>query len=96
MSILGRFLRLEYSDLMADLRDLELSESEIELMVALYSAKGLTAGQLAGVLEMEGQEVSMLLEDLGDEGLLQDAEDGPTLTPKGEVVASRYLDRVNE
>lgn len=96
MSILGRYLRLEYSDLMADLHDVELAESEIELMVAIYSAGGMSAGQLAGVLDMEGQEVSMLLADLADEGLLQDDEGAPTLTPKGEVVASRYLDRVNE
>jgi helix-turn-helix protein len=96
MSIFGRYLRLEYSELMADLRDLELSESEIELMVAIYSAGGTSAGQLASVLDMEGQEVSMMLADLSEEGLLQDDEDGPSLTAKSEVVASRYLEQVNE
>jgi len=95
MSILGRYLRLEYSDLMADLRDLELSEPDIELVVAIYSAGGVTAGQLASVLDMESQGISMLLSDLAEEGLLQDAGDGPRLTPKGEVVASRYLDEVD-
>jgi helix-turn-helix protein len=96
MSIFSRYLRLEYSDVMADLEDLELSEAEIELLITNYSSGGVTAGKLAGVLDMESQEVTMLIADLREEGLLEDAEGGPTLTPKGEVVASRYLDEVNE
>jgi hypothetical protein len=54
------------------------------------------AGPRAGGLDLASQAVTMWLADLREEGLLEDAEGGPTLTPKGEVVASRYLDEVNE
>jgi len=50
MSILGRYLRLEYSELMADLKDTDLSDDEKELIVAVYSGAGGEGMSLAEVL----------------------------------------------
>lgn len=95
MSILGRYLRLEYGDVMQELRDLDLGRDEIEVLVAIYSTGDMDGIPLASILDKEAAAVSMLLSDLAEEGLVQEADDGPTLTPKGEVVASRHLEDVN-
>ena len=62
MSILGRYLRLEYSDLMSDLEDVELAAEQVETLVAIYSTG--PAVSLAAVLDMEARQVTMVLNDL--------------------------------
>jgi len=93
MSILGRYLRLEYSDLMSDLEDVTLSEEQVELLVAIYSTG--PSVSLANVVEMETSQLTMVLNDLKSDGLVVDADDGPKLTPKGRVVVSKHLEDVN-
>ncbi|QPV61968.1 CheF family chemotaxis protein [Halosimplex litoreum] len=93
MSILGRYLRLEYSDLMADLEDVTLSEEQVELLVAVYSTG--PGVSLANVLDAESSQLTMVLNDLRSDELVVDGEDGPTLTPKGRVVVSNHLEDVN-
>ena len=94
MSILGRYLRLEYSDLMADLEDVTLSGEQIELLVAVYSTG--PSVSLANVLDMDSSQLTMVLNDLREDELLVDGEEGPKLTPKGRVVVSKHLEDVNE
>jgi len=94
MSILGRYLRLEYSDLMADLEDVTLSGDQIELLVAVYSTG--PGVSLANVLDMESSQLTMVLNDLRSDELVVDGEDGPKLTPKGRVVVSNHLEDVND
>lgn len=96
MSIFGRFLRLEYSDLMEEVQDLELTADKKEILVAMYSTGDLDGMPLANIVSAEASQVTMRLQELEEDGLLQDSPDGPTLTPTGEVVASRHLEDVNE
>ena len=93
MSILGRYLRLEYSDLMSELEDVSLSEAEIRTLVAIYSTG--PAVSLPAVLDMESSQVTMVLTDLQRDELVVDSEEGPQLTPKGRVVVSNHLEDVN-
>lgn len=95
MAILGRYLRLEYTDVMQELAELDLGRDETEMLVAIYSAGGMVEGPLASILDKEAAAVSMLLSDLAEDGLVEETDAGPTLTPMGEVVASRHLDEVN-
>jgi len=94
MSILGRYLRREYSDLMADLEDVSLSETEVETLVAIYSSG--PGVSLASVVSGGASQATMVLNDLRSDGLVVDGEGGPQLTPTGQVVVSKYLERVNE
>lgn len=96
MSILGRFLRLEYSDLMEEIQDVEITSDKKEILVAMYSMGDMEGMPLVSVVSAESSEVTLLLQDLEEDGLLQDSADGPTLTPTGEVVASRHLEDVND
>jgi len=96
LSLLGRYLRLEYSDLMGELKDTDLSDPEIELLVAVYSTGDMDGIPLANVLDREASEVTMLVTDLAEKDLLTTGDAGPTLTPKGRVVVNRHLEDVNE
>lgn len=93
MNILRRYLRLEYSELKAELDDVELTDEQVETLVAIYST-GEGVG-LASVLDMEGSQVTMVLNDLEDEELVVNTDTGPKLTPKGHVVVSQHLEDVN-
>jgi helix-turn-helix protein len=95
MSILGRYLRLEYGDLMADLGDVELTDDKTEILVALYSGADAGGVSLATVLDMEASQVTMLLNTLEDDELVADGADGTELTPKGQIVVSNHLEDVN-
>ncbi|SDJ20678.1 HTH domain-containing protein [Halovenus aranensis] len=95
MSLLGRYLRLEYSDLMAELKDLTLTEDEKELLVAVYSGAGNKGMSLPQIIGKDPTEVTMLLNDLEDEELVVDASDGTKLTPKGQVLVNRHLEDIN-
>jgi helix-turn-helix protein len=95
LSLLGRYIRLEYSDLMADLKDVELSDPEIELLVTVYSAGDIEGVPLANVLDRESSEVTMLINDLEGKELLASTDAGPTLTSKGRVIVNKHLDDVN-
>lgn len=96
MSILGRYIRIEYSELMADLKDTELSGDEKELIVAIYSGAGGEGMSLAQVLDKDPSEVTMLLNDLDSQNLVVDSADGTKLTPKGQVLVNRHLEDIND
>ena len=93
MSILGRYLRMEYSELVSDLEDVTLSEEQVELLVAIYSTG--PSVSLANVLDVETSQLTMVLNDLRSDELVVDAGDGAKLTPKGRVVVSKHLEDVN-
>jgi helix-turn-helix protein len=95
LSILGRYLRLEYSELIADLEDIEIKDSEKELLVALYSGADGDGMSLANVLDEDATKVTMLLNRLEENGLVTDTTQGTSLTPKGQVVVSNHLEDVN-
>jgi helix-turn-helix protein len=95
LSILGRYLRLEYSELIADLEEIEISRDETELLVALYSGAGTEGVSLPGIVGKNPQEVTMLLNRLQTEELVVDTPEGTRLTPKGRVVVNNHLEDVN-
>jgi len=93
MGLLGRYLRLEYSDIVEDLKDVDLSERETELLVAIYSTGD--GVSLSSVVDVDPSQVTMLLNDLEGEGLVTATESGTELTPKGRIVVSSRLEDVN-
>lgn len=95
MGILGRYLRLEYSDLMAELKEIELTDDKKEILIAIYSGAGGEGMSLAQIIDKEPSEVTMLLNRLEEDDLVVDSEDGTKLTPKGQVVVNKHLEDVN-
>lgn len=95
LSLLGRYLRLEYADLMAELADVALSDDEKELLVAVYSGAGREGMSLPQILGKEPAEVTLLLNDLAAAEFVVDGPDGTALTPKGQVLVNRHFEDVN-
>lgn len=91
MNVLGRYLRREYGEVMAEVRDMELSRAETEVLVGLYS--GGSGADLAGLLGMESSRLSMVLNGLVEKGLV-DGE-GTALTGKGRIVVGDRIEDVN-
>lgn len=96
LSLLGRYLRMEYADLVSEVQDIELTEDKTEVLVALYSGADAPGVSLANILDMESSQVTMLLNDLSADGLVEDTDSGTDLTAKGRVVATNHLEDVNE
>ncbi|WP_284012684.1 CheF family chemotaxis protein [Halobaculum litoreum] len=92
-NVLGRYVRLRYADVQAELEDLEPSEEEMEVLVAAYSAG--PGVSLNKVVDIEPQRLTMLLNGLIDEDLLVDTDEGTQLTAKGRVVVGQRIESVN-
>jgi len=95
LSLLGRYLRRRYDQLLSSLAGISLSETEIEALVTVYSAPG-GIGMVAGVLDAQPKTVKRVVRSLHRNGLLEPTDDGPALSTRGQVVVNHYMDRVNE
>jgi helix-turn-helix protein len=95
MSILGRYLRLEYTDLMNELKDVEISADEKEVLTAVYSGGGQKGVSLSEIVDTDPSKVTMLLNQLEGKDLIVDSPAGTKLTPKGQIVVNKYLDDIN-
>lgn len=94
-SLLGRYLRQRYDELVASLADVTLSEQGVEALHTMYATGG-DPRRLVAVLGLEPDAVKRLLRSLGEDGLITRRDDGFALTTKGQVVVNHYVARVNE
>lgn len=93
MNLLGRYFRLEYGDIVESLQDVSLSDEEVQVLVAIYSA-GEGVDPL-DVVAADASRTTMVLNGLREKGLVVDGDDGTALTPKGRVVVNSRLEEVN-
>ena len=91
LSLLGRYLRRRYDELLAALSELSLSEPELEVLVTLYSTS--QAGvDISDVLDVSADRLSGILNSLHERSLVEPGRDGPALTTMGRVVVNQYSD----
>lgn len=93
MNLLGRYLRLEYSDLLTEINEIDLSDVETELLVAIYS--GAAERDAANVLDTDPSTVTMLLNALEEKELVASTNDGTKLTSLGRLAVSDRVESVN-
>jgi helix-turn-helix protein len=96
LSLLGRYLRRHYDELMSSLAGINLTEVEIETLVTIYSTGGGSVGVLAGVVDAGPRGIKKLLQSLHDDALVRPTDGGAELTTRGQVVVNHYMDRVNQ
>jgi helix-turn-helix protein len=94
MNLLGRYLRLEYTDLVEELSAVDLSEEELETLVAVYSTDD--AVDPLDVVTGDASRATVVLNRLREKDLVVDAEDGPSLTASGRIVVNSRLEAVND
>lgn len=93
MNVLGRFLRIEYTQLREELGEVSLNDTEVEAIVSLYS--GASEGSLAGMLGVDASRVTTLLSRLADKELLESTETGWQLTSIGKLAVGEHLEEIN-
>ena len=93
LNILGRYIKIEYDDVMDDLDSFDPTEEQLEILVSIYSAGG--EANIADVVTGDVTQTSMILDTLREERLVADGDSGTTLTRKGQMVVSTYLESVN-
>ncbi len=92
LNILARYLRLRYFQLEDHLREIEVTDDEAGVLVALYS--GGTPENLAETLDKDAQTIEALLSGLIEKELIDDTETG-TLTAWGRLLVSDRIDDIN-
>jgi helix-turn-helix protein len=95
MSILGRYLRLEYSELLDQIEDIEITDNEKKVLVAIYSGAGGADGTLSRIVGEEPSKLTLILNRLREDDLVVDTETGAKLTPIGQVAVNHHLEDVN-
>lgn len=93
LNILGRYIKIEYDEAMEDLDSFDPTEEQMEILVSIYSAGG--EANIADVVTGDVTQTSMILDSLREAGLVADGESGTTLTRKGQMIVSSYLESVN-
>ncbi|MEZ3117032.1 CheF family chemotaxis protein [Halobaculum sp. MBLA0147] len=91
-NLLGRYVRMRYSDIEEELADTTITDEEEEILVALYTAPGVS---LSNVVDFNPQRLTMVLRGLREKGLIADTKEETTLTMKGKVVAGNRIEQVN-
>ena len=93
MNILGRYLRLIYHWIKSDVRDIDVEEAELEVLVGLYStSEGI---DLASLLDVDEAELDVRLESLHENGLITDADPPVDLTPQGRFIVNEEFEDIN-
>ena len=93
LNILGRYIKIEYDEAMEDLDSFDPTEEQLEILVSIYSAGG--EANVADIVTGDVTQTSMILDSLREAGLVADGESGTTLTRKGQMIVSSYLESVN-
>lgn len=89
MNLLKRYIAFEYGSILKSLNKIKLSQSEKQIIQALYS--GLPVDDLPAVMNMEASDVQRMVNNLESKDLLKNGR----LTPLGEVAVSRYMEEAN-
>lgn len=93
LNVLGRYIRLEYEEVRTEVEELDPTEDELEVLVSIYSAGG--SASVSQVVTGDATRTSMILDSLRESELVVDGETGATLTRKGRMVVTTYLESVN-
>ncbi|OYR96913.1 hypothetical protein DJ71_01050 [Halorubrum sp. E3] len=93
LNVLGRYIKLEYDEVMEDVKAFDPTEEQLEILVSIYSAGG--EANIADVITGDVTQTEMVLETLRDENLVVDGDAGAALTRKGQMIVTSYMESVN-
>ena len=93
LNVLGRYIKLEYDEVMEDVEAFDPTEEQLEILVSIYSAGG--EANIAEVITGDVTQTEMVLDTLRDENLVVDGEAGAALTRKGQMIVTSYMESVN-
>ncbi|MFB6310934.1 MAG: CheF family chemotaxis protein [Salinirussus sp.] len=87
LSLLGRYLRIEYAEAAAEARDLNLEEVATRTLLTTYAIEGETDIDVPAIVETDAETLAAVREELVGAGLLVAADPGSPLTQLGRIAA---------
>jgi len=93
LNVLGRYIKLEYDEVMEDVEAFDPTEEQLEILVSIYSAGG--GANIADVVTGDVTQTEMILDTLREESLVVDGDAGAALTRKGQMIVTSYMESVN-
>lgn len=93
LNLLGRYLRLEYAEISQRAERIDVSEQEMEALVAIYS--GANSGNLAGALGIDAGSAAMVLTEIEKKELVDPTDDVLSLTAPAKMLVSDRIEKVN-
>lgn len=93
VNLLGRYLRIEYSQVRREIQDIDISEPEKRVLVTVYA----TGGDIdfTQVLDGNAAQATNVLNSLRDKGVIDESEEGISLTSRGQIIVTQRLEDVN-
>ena len=96
MNILGRYLRQMYHYLVSDVKNVDVSDEALEVLVGLYSTVDVDGGiDLASLLGIEQAVLDDHITTLHDDGLIERLEPPYELTPQARFLINERFEDVN-
>lgn len=93
LNLFGRYLRLEYIDLVEGAENIDVTEEEMEALVAVYSGGGRST--VANILGADANYASMVLDSLREKGLVLEGDDELALSTQGRMIVSDRIEDIN-
>ena len=93
LNVLGRYIKLEYDEVMEDVEAFDPTEEQLEILVSIYSAGG--EANIADVVTGDVAQTELILDTLRGENLVVDGDAGAALTRKGQMIVTSYMESVN-
>lgn len=93
MNLLGRYLRMEYSQVRREIEDIQLSQPEKRILVTVYT----TGGDIDFTKMLDGNaaQATNILNSLREKDLIDEGNDGISLTSQGQIIVTQRLEDVN-
>lgn len=93
LNVLGRYIKLEYDEVMEDVEAFDPTDEQLEILVSIYSAGG--EASVSDVVTGDVTQTSMVLDTLREANLVVDGDSGAALTRKGQMIVTTYIESVN-
>jgi helix-turn-helix protein len=93
MNILGRYVRQMYYYIESSVRDVDLDEQDLEVLVGLYSTGADV--DLGSLLEVDDAELEARMETLFENDLITEDSTSCSLTPQGRILVNDEIEGVN-
>jgi Uncharacterized conserved protein len=94
LTFLSQFVRLNYSKVINDVRQTEVSDTETQALISLYSAGG--NASMDGIVTDGDSDSRSVADQLLEKELVTEDDGTLYLTSRGEIVVTEQLESVNE
>ncbi|OKY77517.1 MAG: Chemotaxis system protein containing CheF-like and HTH domain, archaellum-associated [Candidatus Methanohalarchaeum thermophilum] len=87
------YLKKEYTRVVNQIENLEITPEEEEIIIAIYS--GATTDQITQIIDIESNQIQIHIQNLKNKEILKENKNGLKLISKGKIATNLYIDDIN-